>query len=206
MGIDDDEGFADNAESTYFLIGARYEPTMKTRINASIGYEFDTVTPLETTFSLDENREVVSETAPGEEVENDGLKFSINASYNFDAKTMIVLTARNGYSSQGTENSRRKRETAGVLSLRHRTTDQFSQRVGVNWRQDDFLDGVLIDEVEFDEERETISYFYSFSYLTPRPWLSFFGRISFEDGTSNLPDSGNEYDQTRATLGARLSY
>jgi hypothetical protein len=206
IGIDDDEGFAENAENPFILFGARYSPTMKSRINASVGYESYTLTPMETTFSRDENGEIVSETAPGEEQDDDGMKFRITAIYNLNAKTAITLTGRNGYATSGTENSRPKRETAGVLSLSHRTTDQFSQRIGVNYREDDFLDPTIIEDVEYDDVRETISYFYSFSYRTPRPWLSFFGRISYEDGTTNLPDSTAEYDQTRATIGARLSY
>jgi hypothetical protein len=203
---EDDEGFAEDSENPFVLAGARYSPTTKSKINAAVGYESYTITPLVTTSTRQPNGEITTETGAGEEQDDDGMKFRISAVYSMNPKTTLVLTGRNGYASQGTENSRPKRETAAVVSLRHRTTEQFSQRLGVTWREDDFIEPITIDEVEYDETRDTVSYFYSFTYRTARPWLTFFGRVSYEDGTSNLPDSRNEFDQTRASLGARLRY
>jgi len=205
-GIDDDEGFAEDSENPFILVGSRYTVTNKMTVNASVGYESYTITPLDSQVVPDENGDPIITQSAGEEQDDDGFKYRLSGIYKLNPKTTISLSARNGYASQGTENSRPKRENALVLSLGHKTTDQFSQRVSVNWRDDDFLEATLIDDVEFDETRETLRYTYSFTYNTPRPWLSFFGRAMYEDGTSNRSDGVGEYDQTELSLGARLRY
>lgn len=205
MGIDDDDGFVDEAEKPFFLLGTRYTATDKLRLDVAVGYEEYNRTRLLRTFSTDENGDViVDSTTPGEEENDSGLKYTANIFYRATSKTTLSLRGRNGYDSVSSSTGSSRRENSVSLTGRHQTTRNINQSLTVNWREDDYLSPVARDGIEYDEVKETLRFQYRLNYETLRPWLSFFGNVSYEDGSSEIP--GEDYTQTVLSLGAKLRY
>lgn len=204
IGYDEDDGFVDEAEKPYFLVGARYKMTEKTSVNLAVGYEEYTRTPFERSFSRGADGQLIQEKTPGEEIEDSGFKYSASIHYRATSKSTLILHARNGYDSVASGNANSRRENSVSLTAAHQTTPRINQSLTANWRNDDYLSPVTVGEEEIDEEKETLRYQYRVNYETVRPWLSFFGNVSFEDGSSQIP--GEDYTQTVLSLGATLRY
>ncbi len=192
IGIDQDEGFEDDATKPFVLGGLRYTATEKLRFDFGVGYETYTRTP------------IPAEGSESVELEDSGLKYTLNANYKATAKSSFRLSGRNGYDSISNTNSSSRRENAVVLSYRHQTTRRVNQSLVFSWREDDYLSPILVSGEEVDEVKETIRYQYAINYQTVRPWLSLFGNVSYEDGNSNIPN--DSYNETEVSLGAQLRY
>ncbi|MEX2608154.1 MAG: hypothetical protein WD708_12495 [Kiritimatiellia bacterium] len=197
IAFDDDDGLDGQAEKPFILIGTRYNPTSKLRMDAGVGYERYTRTPIGA-FDQDGTPLV------GEELEDSRLKYTFTLGYAATQKTRINFRAKNGYNSVASPGSSSREEIMMALNIRHQTTNQFNQSIGVSWREDDYLNPIPAGEDLIDEKKETIQYKYSVDYQTVRPWLSFFGWVSFEDGSSKIP--GDSYTETAGRIGARLRY
>ncbi|MDF3129913.1 outer membrane beta-barrel protein [Kiritimatiellaeota bacterium B1221] len=187
IGIDEDEGFEDDATKPFVLGGIRYTATEKLRFDLGAGYETYTRTPI-----------------GNEELEDSGVKYTLNANYKATAKSSIRVSGRNGYDSISNTSSSSRRENAVVLSYRHQTTRRFNQNLVLSWREDDYLSPIMVSGEEIDEVKETIRYQYKINYQTVRPWLSLFGNVSYEDGSSKIPNES--YNETEVSLGAQLRY
>lgn len=186
-GVDDDDGFEDNATKPFILAGLRYTATDKLRFDIGAGYETYTRTPTES-----------------EELKDSGLKYHLDVNYRASAKSSFRLSGRNGFDSVSTSNSSSRRENAVVLTYRHQTTRKLNQSLVFSWREDDYLSPILVQGQEVDDLRETLRYQYALDYQTVRPWLSLFGKVSYEDGSSKIP--GDNYNETEVSVGAQLRY
>jgi hypothetical protein len=204
LGIDEDEGFVDDAEKPFYLFGIRYTLTEKTRIDLAVGYQEYTRTPFNRTFTTGPDGEVIENRTPGEELTDDGIKYTANMYYNATSKTTFILRGRNGYDSVASSTASSRQENSVSLVAAHQTTRNIKQSFIVNWREDDYLSPITSNGIEYDELKETLRYQYRLNYQTVRPWLSFFGTVSYEDGSSNIP--GEDYTQTLLSLGATLQY
>jgi hypothetical protein len=185
--VDDDEGFEKDATKPYALAGLRHTATDKLRFDLGVGYETYTRTPL-----------------GSEELEDSALKYSLGANYQATAKSSFRLSARNGFDSVSNSASSSRRENAMVLTYRHQTTRRLNQSLVFSWREDDYLSPILLNGVEVDELKETLRYQYAMNYQTVRPWLSLFGKVDYEDGSSKIP--GDNYNETEVSLGLKLQY
>ncbi len=201
LGLDDDEGLDGYARKPSYLIGVRYRPTDKLNLSASVGYESYTRTPLVLSPNIDEQK---VERLPGDELKNSGLKFLASIQYAATPKTRVSLNGRSGYNSVASPGSSSREEISFSAALNHQTTRQINQRLSVAWREDDYLTPLPARGEEFDELKETIWYQYRIDYQTVRPWLSLFGNLSYEDGSSQIP--GDSYTETQITLGLTARY
>lgn len=205
--LDEDDGYVDDGEKPYALIGIRHNPTEKLRIDLAVGYEEFTRTPWDISYGLDADGSVVETgRVPGLKQENSDLKYSAAIFYEASRKTSISLRASNGYDSvsAGLGNSRKENQVS--FSLRHQTTPQINQSILINYRKDEYYNNRqdLPEEEEFNEVKDTLRYEYRINYNTVRPWLSFFGNINYEDGESQIETEN--YDQLLLTVGTRLRY
>jgi len=201
IGLDDDEGFDGYAEKPFILFGVRHRATDKLNLDLAVGYESYTRTPYE--FEPDQDGNIANR-APGEELKDSSLKYTASVTYAATAKTRLSLRARNGYGSVATRNNSSREESSVSLALHHQTTPQLSQRLTASWREDDYLNPIMAKGEEVDERKETLWFQYNVNYQTVRPWLSLFGTVSYEDGSSRIP--GDSYTETQITLGARARY
>jgi hypothetical protein len=200
IGFDDDEGLDGHAERPFYLIGVRLSPTEKLNMDVAVGYESFTRRPLE--FRFTDANEV--ELLPGDRLRNSGLKFTASIQYAATPKSRFSLSARNGYGSVASPGSSSREELSFSASFNHQTTRQISQRLSVAWREDNYLTPLPARGEEWDELKETIWYQYRIDYQTIRPWLSVFGNISYEDGSSRIP--GDSYTETQVTAGVSVRY
>lgn len=200
IGLDDDEGLDGLAERPFFLFGIRYRATDKLSLDLGVGYESFSRTPIEFFPDPDGN----TQRQPGEELSDSGLKFTANVQYAATAKTRVSLSARNGFGSVASPGSSSREEISASAALIHQTTRQLSQRLSVAWREDDYLTPLPARGELFDERKQTVWYQYRVDYQTVRPWLSLFGNLSYEDGSSRIP--GDSYTETQVTLGLRARY
>lgn len=197
IALDDDEGLDGNGEKPFFLFGVRYAPTSKLRLDAGVGYETYTRTPIS---GFDQDGTPLN----GVELEDSQLKYTFTANYAATRKTRISLWARNGYNSVASAGSSSREEKMLALNVRHQITNRFNHSLGVSWREDDYLNPIPAGDGLVDELKETLQFKYSLDYQTVRPWLSLFGWVSYEDGNSEIP--GESYTETAARVGARLKY
>lgn len=201
LGLDEDEGFADTAEKPFYLVGFRYTLTDKLNVDAAVGYESFTRTPYEFVPNFVERR---FDKVPGEEEKDSGMKYVFTVNYAATSKLRLSLNARNGFGSVASTGSNSREEMAATFAMTHQTTRQLRQRLSASWREDDYLEPFLSEGEEIDELKETLWYQYRIDYQTVRPWLSLFANVSYEEGTSNLPD--NDYDEFEVTVGATARY
>jgi hypothetical protein len=206
LGIDEDAGFVEDGEKPFFLVGVRYRPTEKTRIELGVGWEEYTRTPWLIDYGRDENGAIIETgRSPGEESSNDSLKYTASVFYEATQKTTFSLRAGNGYDSVSAGFGRSRKENSVSATLRHQTTPRINQSILVNWRKDEyFTDSAQDDEDEFIEVKDTMRYEYRVDYSTARPWLNLFGSVNYEDGESRF--ESENYTQLMLTLGAKLSY
>ena len=100
---------------------------------------------------------------------------------------------------------RSRQENSVSATGRHQTTHRINQSILVNWRKDEyFTDIATDDEEEFIEVKDTYRYEYRIDYSTRRPWMSLFGTINYEDGSSRFETEN--YHQLQVSLGAKLRY
>lgn len=191
LGIDEDQGFDGNAEKPYYLIGVRHKPTDKLNFDFGVGYETYTRTPNEGVDA-------------GTELEDSGIKWTAGIRYAATHKTRFSLNGRNGYSSVASEGSSSRKEASVSLAMDHQTTRQLSQRLSVAWRQDDYLSPFPARGSLYDELKETWWFQYRIDYQTVRPWLSIYGQVSYEDGSSKIP--GDSYTEAEASIGLKARY
>lgn len=208
IGLDDDEGYAEDSEKPYALAGVRYSPTAKLRLNIGVGYEGYDRTPF--TVGVDENGFVETDEngdfvlVPGESESDSGFKYNLRITYLATSKSSFFLNGRNGFNSGGQGARTAREENAVSLSYRHATTKTINQSLTISWREDDYLDPNIVNGEEINELKETIRYQYVFNYQTQQPWLSLFANASYEDGNSKLPEQS--YHQTELSAGARIRY
>jgi len=200
IGIDDNEGYANDSEMPFALVGARYSPTPKLRSNLSVGYEGYDRTPLVSTRDAEGN--IVQ--TPGENESDSGFKYVARVAYFATNKSTLTLSAANRYEAGGQGTNTARYVNSVYLGFRHNTTPKLSQTLSASWREDDYLDNVLVDGEDIDRNTETLRFYYNISYQTQKPWLTLFANASYEDGTSDLPNQS--YNQTVLTAGARLRY
>jgi len=191
IGIDDDDGFEDPAEKPFYLVGVRHAPTPKLDFDVAVGYETYTRTPNE---GVDE----------GKKLEDSSIKWTARVNYAATKKTRATLSGRTGYNSVASPGSSSREESSISLLVDHQTTRQASQRVTIAWREDDYLSPFPARGQLYDEKKETLLYQYRIDYQTVRPWLSLFGQVAYEDGSSRIP--GDSYTETEITLGVKLRY
>lgn len=201
ISFDEDDGFDGDAEKPFFLVGVRYSPTPKLNVDAGVGYETYTRTPLVQEPNVAEQR---FDLVPGEELEDSNLKYTLSVNYMATNKTRLSLRARNGYNSVASPGSSSREEMMISLVARHQTTNTINQSILVSWREDDYLSPIPAGDGMVDELKETLRYQYEINYQTVRPWLSLFGKVSHEDGSSEIP--GDDYTELSASLGAKLRY
>ncbi len=202
IGLDDDEGLDGYAEKPFYMVGVSHRATDKLNFDISVGYEEFTRKPLEFRPTFNEENDV--EVLPGERLRNSNIKFIANVNYAATPKSRLNFSARNGYGSVASPGSSSREELSFSAALNHQTTRQLSQRFSVAWREDNYLTPLPARGEEFDELKETIWYQYNLSYQTVRPWLSLFGNISYEDGSSRIP--GDSYTETQITVGLTARY
>lgn len=195
LGIDDDEGFEGNAEKPFYLLGVRYTATDKLRIDVAIGYQ----TYSRTRIDRDPLDEI-----DNNDIEDSGLKYTLNIAYQATVKSSFRINGKNGYDSVASSSSTSRRENNVSLSYRHQTTRRINQSLLVSWRKDDYLTPITVGDGEIDELKETVRYQYSFNYQTGKPWLNLFAKVSYEDGSSKFP--GDSYDQTEVAVGVTARY
>jgi hypothetical protein len=195
LGRDRDQGFADTAERNLVLFGFRYNPADAIQLDLAAGYESFRRTPY---LSGSGGR------AAGEEEKDSQLKFQGILLYTLNHQTRISLSAMNGYGSVASARGNAREELSATVSLSHQTTPQIGQRVSVSWREDSYLAPLFSNGESFDEVKETLWYQYRIDYQTVRPWLSLFANLSYEDGSSKIPN--NDYTETQILIGLTARY
>lgn len=187
----DDDGFEKSAENLFYLLGVRYSPTPKLDMDVAGGYENYKRTPSE------------GEDA-GKTVDDSNIKWTARMNYALTRKTRATLSGRTGFGSVASPGSSSREETSVSFSLNHRLSNQLSHRASVAWRHDDYISAFPARGTTYDETKETLYYQYRIDYQTVRPWLSVFGQVGHEDGSSKIP--GDSYTQNEIRLGVTARY
>jgi hypothetical protein len=180
-------------EDPYFNLGINadqpFELTDKISFNLSAGYVTRSRVAQDGTRSTDEEAT---------------LALNGNLVYVVTPKTTFTLSVRNGLESDFIPGSSLRETTSVNVRLSNQLTDRVSHYITTGWRNHDFFDPLPTTSGLVDEEKDTMIYTYSITYTTLQPWLSIFGTVSYEDGTSNIRDES--YDETLLTAGVSLSY
>lgn len=201
MRLEDSEGLDGHGENPFVSAGVRYSVSDKINFDGNIGFERFIRTPLvrERDPSTGEIIRV-----PGEELDDEGLKYSLSLNYAATDKSFFRFGARSGFGSLSNNSTNAREETVLSAQFTHRTTDRLQQTVSLVFQQNDYEEVFTIDDEEIDEVNETYTVQYGMNYQTVRPWMSFFALLSYEDSASELPNQS--YTETQVTAGITLTY
>lgn len=201
LRLEDNEGLDGYGENPFAQAGVRYIFTDKINFDGNIGFERFIRTPLvrDRDPETGEIRRV-----PGEELEDEGIKYALFINYAATEKSFFRLGARRGFGSLSNNSTNAREETILSARFTHRTTDRLQQTISLVFQQNDYDDLFTIGEEEIDEVSETYTIQYGMNYQTVRPWMSFFALLSYEDNASDLPNQS--YTETQITAGITLTY
>lgn len=201
LRFEDNQGLDGTGENPFAQIGFRYQLSDQMNVDANIGFERFTRTPLVRQRDPNTGEFVL---VPGDELEDSGLKYVVILNYAATEKSFFNLSVRSGFGSLSNTSSNAREETIFSALFSHRTTDRIQQTFTLTWQENDFEEPFLIGEEEIDETSETFTVQYSLNYQTVRPWMSFFALVSYEDNRSDLPNQS--YTESQITAGITLTY
>lgn len=180
-------------EDPYFTVGINADRPMqltdKITFNVSAGYV---------------TRSQVEQDGSRETTEESKVALAGNLNYAISPKTTFSLGARSGLETESTPGSSLRDSTTVDAALTNQISNRLTHRASIGWRKDDYLDPLPTTAGFVDEKKETVVYSYDINFTTLRPWLSLFGSLKYEDGSSEIPD--DNYTETLVSAGVTLRY
>ena len=181
-GWQDSDGLDDSAGVWNVQAGARTESTDKLTFRATAGYQH-----------YDRKGDLGSD---------ESLAFDVRATLVATDKLTFQAGGRNGTQLSSTQRGNAADYFIYYLGARMQATDAIDISANAAYREDDYLDPVMIDGQMRNRTDKGTAFRLRANYTAPSDYLSLFTQLTFDDVDSPTGD----YDRTKVSAGLRLQY
>ena len=180
----DSDALADTATFTSARAGVHYAATAKVDVRATVGYMLNDA----------------GQTEEGEKLEEDGLAYDIQGSWQISGKVLTQISASSGIVPSEIYTGNIKRLDQVSLALVFGLTDRFDASVSAQMRNDAY---VLVIDDEVSPDQETVGGIATLTYRAPGDFLTIALQARHDIFDSDLED---DFDVTRVGLTANVRY
>ena len=181
-GIQDSDGLDDSADFINVQGGIRTESTEKLALRATAGYQ-----------RYDRQGDLDAE---------DSFAFAVQGTLSATDKLTLHAGGRNGTQLSSTSRGNATDYAIYYVGARLQATQAFRFSANAAYREDEYIDPVLIDGESTDRTDKGTALNLRIDYLAPSEYVSLFTQLRFE----SIESPTGDYDRTQISAGLRLQY
>ena len=180
--IQDSDGLDDSADSINTQAGVKTESTDKLTLRATAGYQRY-------------NR-------PGDLSSEDTFAFDVRAVLIATDKLQFLAGSRNGTQLSAIIRGNSADYAIYYVGARMKATDSFRLSATASYREDEYIDPVIINGVPTDRTDKGTGVNLRADYLAPSRYVSLYTQLTF----NAIESPTGDYDRTQISAGIRLEY